>query len=343
MKKHYIAIGLILGLGVLTGLIIIATAPSSKANSQTASATPTLDRNDTLRGGSVDGQLIFSRQGVLWRWRGDTAHPLNLPPGNSVVANNTVQLIQPALSRDGSRLAYVRQDETFSDLWLAGSDGSGAHALTNNRGNGTPRSPGFLSSSLWAFGPNWSPDGIEIAYLSDVGTDDLTLRATNATKFNQRAINSRLAVAQGGVQRPGWSPQGDSLVLAAFENGKSQIYTVKAANGQPTKLTDQADGAYDPAWSPDGKFIAFTTRRGSAGEIWVMHADGTAPALLTNLDSRQPVWSPDGKKVAFVGLKDGGFEFFTLDVTPEAAPVGQPRQLSQNARLDGVSGFTWSK
>ena len=342
MKRHYIAISIILGLGLVGLVVILLSAPAATKGGGASVGTPPPDRSDTLHGSSIAGQIVFSRLGRLWRWQGDTAHPLNVAAGNSTIANNQVGLTQPALSRDGAKLAFVRQDESFSDLWLSASDGSAAHALTTNRGNGTPRTPNFIGSSLWAFGPAWSPAGTEIAYLSDVGTDDLTLRATSASKFNQRPLNARLAVAQGGDQRPGWSPLGDEVALAAFDNGKSQIYSIKTANGQSTKLTDQPDGAYDPAWSPDGKLIAFVSRRGNAAELWLMHADGSAATLLTNLNSRNPVWSPDGQKLAFLSSKDSAFELYVLDLTPDGRASGQPRQLSQNARLDGASGFAWS-
>ncbi len=327
---------------MLAALAIVVTTPQTNPSGAGVTAVPAPTGN--ISGGSIDGQIIFSRQGSLWLWRGDSARRLPLEPGNSVVANNKVRLIQPALSQDGSRLVYVREDETFSDLWLAAPDGSNPRPLTTNRGNGTPRSPNFISSSLWTFNPVWSPDGTEIAFLSDVGTDDLTIRATSPAKFNQRPISKGLAVTQGGLQRPSWSPQGDLLAAGVFENGKSQIYTLKAASGQATKLTDQPDGAYDPAYSPDAKSIAFVSKRGNSGELWLMRADGSGGVLLSNQNSRYPVWSPDGKKLAFLGLKDANFEIFVLDIAADGtSAAGSPRQLSQNARLDGASGFSWSR
>ncbi len=341
MKKHYYIIGAIVGFGVLAAILILATVPT---RSKTTGPVPTVssDRNEALRGGSVEGQLVFSRQGLLWAWRGDTAKPLPLDPGKSIVANNTVRLVQPALSRDGAQLAYIRQDESYAELWVAQGNGTGPRLLGSTRGNGTPRSPNFISGSLWSFSPAWSPDGTEIAFLSDIGTDDLALWVTKAARSSNRQI-SNFSVGQGGLQRPNYSPTGDALVVAGYENGKSQIFTLKASGGSPQRLSDQPDGAYDPAWSPDGKLIAFIARRGNVGELWLMHADGSNPTRLIGQNSRTPVWSPDGRKLAFLSLKEGAFEIFTLDISSDGGSGSNLKGLSTNARLDGSSGLSWSK
>lgn len=340
MRNHYITIGTILGLGLLGVILILVTIPAKPTPG--ATATPGPDQGESLRGSSIDGQIIFSRQGYLWSWRGDKSARLPVEPGASTVQGNPVQLIQPSLSQDGTKLAFIRQDETFSDLWVANSDGTNARNLTNYRGSGTPRSPDFISSSLWAFSPAWSPDGTEVAFLSDVGTDDLALWATSASKFNRRVV-SKLAVGQGGLLRPSYAPQGNQFVAAAFENGKSQIYAIADGNGSPTKLTDLPEGAYDPILSPDGNFIAYIARKGNFSELWLMRADGSRPALLTNQASRYPAWSPDSKKLAFLALKDGAFEIFTIKLKADGTADGSPQQLSANAKLDGADGITWGR
>lgn len=340
MRNHYIIIGTILGLGVI-GLIIIMLTIPSKAVPGTGATTPIPDKGE-LRGTSIDGQIVFSRHGYLWSWRGDKATRLPIEPGASSVANNNVQLIQPALSVDGGKLAFIRQDETFSDLWVADSNGTNARNLSNYKGSGTPRSPDFVGSALWAFSPAWSPDGTEIAFLSDVGTDDLALWATPSTRFNRQAI-SKVGVGAGGMLRPSYAPKGGLIVVAGFESGKSQIFSINESNGSSTKLTNLPEGAYDPTVSPDGNFIAYTARKGNFSELWIMRLDGSSPILLSNQSCRYPVWSPDGKTLAFLALKDGSFELFTLKIKANGTPDGSTQQLSTGAKLDGASGITWGR
>jgi TolB protein len=339
MRNHYIIIGTILGLGLVGVLVILLTIPSKAVPGAT---TPTPDKGENLHGNSIDGQIIFSRQGYLWSWRGDKAARLPLEPGASSVAGNNVQLIQPAISVDGGKLAYIRQDETFSDLWVANSDGTNPRNLTNYKGDGTPRSPEFIASSLWAFSPTWSPDGTEIAFLSDVGTDDLALWATDSRQFSRQVI-SKFAAGSGGLLRPSYTPKGNSLVVAGFQNGKSQVYSINADDGSNNQLTNVQDGAYDPAASPDGNFIAYIARKGSSSELWVMHADGSSPLLLSNQASRYPAWSPDGKSLAYLAMKDGSFDIFILKLKADGTPDGSAQQLSSGAKLDGASGISWGR
>jgi dipeptidyl aminopeptidase/acylaminoacyl peptidase len=65
----------------------------------------------------------------------------------------------PQISPDGARVVYVRQfsdimtDQRYSNLWVAGSSGSGERALTTgNFGDASPR---------------WSPDGTRLLFVSD--------------------------------------------------------------------------------------------------------------------------------------------------------------------------------
>lgn len=330
-------------LGVIGAILIIITAPAKSSSQGETVPTAQPDQSNHMSVGNIGGQIVFSRQGYLWRWRGDNANRLPLDPGNSVVANNRVKLVEPALSRDGTKLAFVRQDESFSDLWTANADGTNGRPLSADKGDGTPRSPDFTSSSLWSFTPAWSPDGTEIAFLSDVKTDDLTLWVTPASRLNRRSL-SKLAVGQGGILSCDWSYQGDDLVVAAYQNGKSQIYTINASTGAPSQLTDLSEGAYDPAWSPDGSSIAFVARHGNSSELRLMRADGSATVTLSGLNARSPVWSPDGKKIAFLSFKDGGFEVFSIDVNANGTgAASDPKQLTSGAKLDGTDGLTWSR
>lgn len=338
MKKHYYIMGGIVGLA-LVGLVVILLTTPSKPPTGNDFVTPTPDTANTVSLANLSqGQLVFSRDGVLWSWRGNLARRLAIQPGASVIARATVRLLQPALSADGKQLAFVRQDESFSDVWLANADGSNPRPLTNNKATATPRSLNFVKKSLWAFSPTWSPDGSEVAFLTDNGTDDLGVWATNAARFRLRSVTRQLGIGQGGVLHPAWSLTGDTFIVAAYENGKPQIFSVKETTGAINRLTNAADGAYDPALSPDGRQVAYIIRKGNGSELWLMGSDGSSQTQLVGQNSRSPVWSPDGKQIAFLNLKDNSFEVFSFEIA-----TGKIEQLSDKLRLDGTSGLTWSR
>ncbi|MBU6275109.1 MAG: S9 family peptidase [Planctomycetes bacterium] len=59
--------------------------------------------------------------------------------------------------------------------------------------------------------------------------------------------------------RPRWSPDGTTILFQSDRSGSSQLWTVPAAGGVPTRLTGISTGAEDAVWSPDGRRIAFVS------------------------------------------------------------------------------------
>ena len=338
MKTRYIVLGASGLIFVLAVLIIFVTVPSKENIS--AIAEPTLTPTEKLLGENLEGQVLFSRGGMLWAWRGNNATRMAIEPGKSVVANNQVSLLEPTLAPAANAIAYIRRDESFSDLWLVNADGSNPHSLTSNRGPGIPRSQGFADGSLWAYSPAWSPDGNNLAFLWDKGTDDLTLWVTPAKAFNPRKI-ATIGTGQGGMARPVWSPDGTRILFTGYENFKPQIWRVNLQSGQIIRLTNTPDGAYDAAYSPDGKYIAYIQRKGSNAELWLMTSDGDNPILVSNLTSRSPVWNPASDKIAFLALKEQSFDLFTINLL-NGVP-GELKQISKKGNLDGGGGLSWGK
>ncbi len=340
----FIAAGLVLVLGIYFVFSTLPQQAKDRGSNGGPLPTTTVDLGQRLTGERLDGQLLFTRQGNLWAWHGDNATRLAIEPGKSVIANLSGKLTQPSWSPGSGAIAYIRQDEAFSDLWVVNADGKNARSLTTNRGQGQPRSENFNRSSLWAFAPAWSPDGTQLAYLSDVQTDDLALWIT-PVKTPQPKRLSALAVGQGGLQRPSWAADGSQIAVAGYEGGKPQIYTIRVNNGRETRLTEASEGAYDPAWSPDGKYIAYLARRGNNSDLWLMRADGSGQVqLVSGVTARTPAWSPDGTKLAFLGLRGGGFELFTVNIAANGAgAAGEPKQISREAGIDATGGLSWNK
>ena len=59
--------------------------------------------------------------------------------------------------------------------------------------------------------------------------------------------------------RPRWSPDGTTILFQSDRTGTSQLWTVPAGGGVPTRLTAIATGAEDAVWAPDGQRIAFVS------------------------------------------------------------------------------------
>jgi TolB protein len=100
------------------------------------------------------------------------------------------------------------------------------------------------------------------------------------------------------------------------DEGKFEIYTMRADGSDVRRLTDNAAFDAGPTFSPDGRRIAFVSHRDGNYEIYLMNADGTNQHRLTHnpAQDRQPAFSPDGKRIAFASdRKSGDLQIFLMN------------------------------
>lgn len=286
----------------------------------------------------LDGKLLLTKEKSIWTWTG----------GSTKRLTKDSSLLDASWSQDGKKIAYVKMEEDFSDVWVMSSSGSDPANLTRF---------GRIGADIWTFDPRWSPDGSQIAYLSDQNTYDLALWLMKPDGSGKRQItvmNDYL----GGIDGPSWHPKGDRIAFTAYRTGKPQIWSLTLANSRWQQLTDLAGGAYDPAWATTGEVMAFVARDNTKSDIWVMAVpDGAqagsasvpngAPQRVTRDGvSRAPVWSPDGKVLAYLSGQGGKFDIWAvaLEPAPEGGfRVGAPKRISQGLGADPAGGLSWTK
>jgi len=177
------------------------------------------------------------------------------------------------------------------------------------------------------------------------------------------------ALTTGGA--PQWSRSGQQLAFMSDAGGSRQIWTVDAAGGNPTALTDH-DGFIDRFhWSPDGSRVAFLARptdqarlnyfvrRSTSGEptfvdhnnlprnrLWVVDLDTKSSRPITPEDFSVGgyeqwfpdgfSWSPDGKRIAFSRrphAKAGSH--LDGDIAAVEVDTGRVRILAEREGMDG--------
>ncbi|BBI32301.1 TolB family protein [Cohnella abietis] len=218
--------------------------------------------------------------------------------------------------------------------------------------------------------PNWTSDGKRLIYnsLGRIYSFDLdTLKSTvidsgYATHCNNDHVlspdNKRIAVShhtqedgqsriyvlplEGG--RPelltpiapsylhGWSPDGGTLAYCADRNGQYDIYTIPAAGGVESQLTDVPGLDDGPEYSPDGKYIWFNSTRSGLMQIWRMKIDGSEQTQMTFEESNNwfPHVSVDGQTVAFITYRKG-------DVDPGDHPANKNVEIRLMSSSGGES------
>ncbi|QYJ07855.1 amidohydrolase family protein [Qipengyuania flava] len=150
----------------------------------------------------------------------------------------------PSWSRDGRRLTYVRwTDEGLGQIMVAGSNGSGARAVTRMRGH-------------YAL-PKFSPDGSTIVF-EKRGGGYLT-----SPEFSENEGVYRVSAAGGSAQLvardtsdPQFGADSDRVFMLGRKDGKLQLLSADL-DGGARQVHAQGDLATQYHVSPRGDFVAF--------------------------------------------------------------------------------------
>jgi TolB protein len=273
--------------------------------------------------------------------------------------------IDPALSPDGTQIAYARWVDPRG-IWVANIDGSDQRHY-------------HLSGS--DRGPAWSPDGKHIVFwqykwgpvnpqrqcwsFQQGGSANIPADAWDVHSYPSKICwtippdpHYQLAVINlpaGDLSErtsdwysygPTWSPDGKTIAYEA-ERGLA----LDVIDGDRSWLSDKVQDAM-PAWSPTGKHIAFQYWSHDHWEILRMNADGSGRIALTKTtplgeraeNSTSPAWSPDGRYIAFITDRRGRWEFWVMDADggnqhplfDDGLPGGMPLEY-QNVRERMIS------
>lgn len=141
--------------------------------------------------------------------------------------------------------------------FFAGSESNPPSVYVKNV-DGTPSKkvavPPGASGSPDDWGPRYSPDSSQVAFLYSTGVATATAAGNNSTPLASLSLVGNTLT---------WSPDGTRLAIgaAAVSPAPGALYVVTVPSGQvrqiPLNLT--TDTIDHPTWSPDGTRIAFVT------------------------------------------------------------------------------------
>ena len=232
--------------------------------------------------------------------------------------------LAPALSPDGSRVAYFSEkDFYFVDLYLAdGTTGEVLSRLLKSTFRSNFETYRYISSSV-----AWSPDGQFLAFAAKSGgKDDIVIVDPERNRVVQR-----IELELSGALTPAWSPDGRQLVFAGLDGGLSDLFVVNVDGTGLRRLTHDKYAEMHPVWSPDGTTIAFSTDRGPGTDFDRLTLGNYRIGLL-NIATGQvdlpdgmavgknvsPQWSPDGRTLAFVSDRNGINNIYLHDLSGAA-------------------------
>jgi len=244
--------------------------------------------------------------------------------------------IVPALSPDGTRLAYVGDKNYTLNMLLKDLEKDKVYKIVQSGSSQSYESLRYFDTSM-----NWSPDGKLFSFVAKAGKND----AIYIVNADNRKVVRKLAFKQlTGMAAPTWSPDGERMVFSGLKGGISDLYIVNSDGSGLKQLTNNRYAHLHPQWSPDGRTIAFTTDRGPGTNldelifgnynIALYDLQTNTVELLTESrgNSINPVWSADGSELLFVSDRNGIPNIYSLDLGTRSV-----RQVTN--LITGVAGI----
>jgi dipeptidyl aminopeptidase/acylaminoacyl peptidase len=193
-----------------------------------------------------------------------------------------------------------------------------------------------LYSTRQIGGGIWSPDGSQVAFISNIsGRNNLwTIPSTGGWPTQLTISDQRQAM-------PAWSPDGKWIAYMSDKDGNElwDIFLVSPQSGEVTNLTASPDSADEaPAWSPDSRLVAYMTKDKTSPSFEIEIID-IASRLTTHvtrnspphLGNTSPLWSPDGRSLAYTQENASGKDsnIFLYDLATKAATNLTPHSGDQ--------------
>jgi serine/threonine protein kinase len=193
-----------------------------------------------------------------------------------------------------------------------------------------------------AASPIWSPDGLQIAFLSKRqgqngiwamaafgGSPTLLKPLENfsrelvawtrsgkiyfAMQGNLYCLNvasqeiSPITKLEGPKDRDfAVSPDEQQVAYSDTTDGQSDLWVVPISGGHPARVTNDKPQDTNPAWTPDGKRIVYSSKRNGIKQICVARVDGSLTTQLWGSDTNSNVLdvSSDGTRILYSTDRD---------------------------------------
>lgn len=289
----------------------------------------TTDNTDTPEVENITTEKRFADWDVL-----NPAFPLN----EINIKSNELTWASLDVTPNGKQIVF----DTLGDIFITSIDGGDAAPLTQD--------------FAWNIHPNVSPDGKQIAFISDRdGLSNVWVMNIDGTELRQITKEKNNI-----IHSPKWSPDGQYILVTkgimssrSIPAGEIWMYHHTGGTGLAIKkrvngLKDQKNIA-DPAFSHDGRYIYFTQditggfrfsyNRDPLNSIFAItridretgeeerFISGTGGAVV-------PTPSPDGRYVAFIRRIQDKTALFLKDIQ-----TGAERAIFNNLERDMQEGF----
>lgn len=244
----------------------------------------------------------------------------------------------PALSPDGSRLAFARhnaENAVNTDVWVLEF---ARNTLTR-----------LSSDPARNIDPVWSPDGARVAYDShSIPATSLVTRPSNGAGDEEKLLPG------SGAPRTmlDWSHDGRFLLYSQVDpKTKSDLWILPVTAekaGETRKPAVYLNSKFNETqgrFSPDGHWIAYVSDESGRSEVYVQPfplTPGAGRITISNDGGTLPLWRRDGKELFYQGANQRNVMSVELAYTP-SLKVGTSKVLFETPypQLMAFSDFWW--
>ena len=241
--------------------------------------------------------------------------------------SGTANYSSPRWSPDGTRLAYLSNEERGSQLYVRWMD-TGQTALLTNIQNS--------ASNI-----SWSPDGQTIAFNMNVEFDSKPF----SVNMPDKPEDAEWSPAFKYVTETRYQADGSGILEPAY----SHVFVVPAEGGTPRQLTQgNFNHRSQLSWTPDSEEILFSANRNENWALQSREADLFAVNLAGELRQitsepgveTAPQVSPDGRLIAYGKTDNEKLAYRNRYLHVIAVDGSGDRNLSANID-NSLSDWSW--
>ncbi len=198
----------------------------------------------------------------------------------------------------------------------------------------------------------WSPDGKEIAFISNRERNEDQF--FNYDIFAVNPLNGeirRITATESAEYRPHWSPDGKTIAYEATKRGLTDLETtmedthawlIDRDGGNRREIGSTIDNRQgEPAWTSDGQSLLFTVQEKGSVRLYRLPANGGKASPVIQKAGSVGAWSAQGNQIAFafstaqdlpeLYLKTGG--------NPPKQLTNLNREVMNGKRVEPVESF----